>query len=166
MKIRKLGSATVLIETQDARILCDPWLTDGAYYGSWCNYPPINLDEYDLSNLDYIYISHIHPDHFDPKTMERVNSSTPVLIHNYHQPFLKKNIIVNLDYDIPSDYQKALLDELVEITPQKCVYQIEVDKEKKRDFLEWAKEVIWYGHRKADYLYKSTQIKNLIYKKN
>ena len=92
MKIRKLGSATVLIETQDARILCDPWLTDGAYYGSWCNYPPIKLDEYDLSNLDYIYISHIHPDHFDPKTMERVNSSTPVLIHHYHQPFLKRNI--------------------------------------------------------------------------
>ncbi len=82
------------------------------------------------------------------------------------KPFLKKNIIVNLDYDIPLDYKKALLDEFIEITPQKCAYQIEVDKEKKRDFLEWAKEVIWYGHRKADYLYKSTQIKNLIYKKN
>ena len=82
------------------------------------------------------------------------------------KPFLKKNVIVNLDYDIPSDYKKALLDEFIEITPQKCAYQIEVDKEKKRDFLEWAKEVIWYGHRKADYLYKSTQIKNLIYKKN
>ena len=82
------------------------------------------------------------------------------------KPFLKKNIIINLDYDIPSDYKKALLDEFVEIVPQKCVYQIEVDKEKKRDFLEWAKEVIWYGHRKADYLYKSTPIKNFIYKKN
>ena len=92
MKIRKLGSATVLVETKDSRILCDPWLTDGAYYGSWCNYPPIDLDEYDLSNLDFIYISHIHPDHFDPKTMERVDSSTPVLIHHYHQPFLKRNI--------------------------------------------------------------------------
>lgn len=82
------------------------------------------------------------------------------------KPFIKKNIIINLDYDIPSDYKKALLDELIEIVPQKCAYLIEVDKEKKRDFLEWAKEVIWYGHRKADYLYKSSQIKNLIYKKN
>jgi UDP-MurNAc hydroxylase len=92
MKVTKLGSATVLVETEDARILCDPWLTDGAYYGSWCNYPPINVDEYDLSNLTYIYISHIHPDHFDPKTMERVDKSTPVLIHRYHQPFLRRNI--------------------------------------------------------------------------
>ena len=81
------------------------------------------------------------------------------------KPFLKKNVIINLDYDIPSDYKKALLDEFIEIVPQKCVYQIEVDKEKKRDFLGWAKEVIWYGHRKADYLYKSTPIKDLIYKK-
>jgi len=107
LKIKKLGSATVLIETRDARILCDPWLTDGAYYGSWCNFPPINLDNYDLSNLDYIYISHIHPDHFDPKTMARINKSTPVLIHNYHKNFLKRNIermgfnVVTLDNGLP-----------------------------------------------------------------
>ncbi len=92
MRVRKLGSATVLIETQDTRILCDPWLTDGAYYGSWCNFPPINLHQYDLSNLDYIYISHIHPDHFDLKTMEIIEKNVPVLIHHYHQPFLKRNI--------------------------------------------------------------------------
>jgi UDP-MurNAc hydroxylase len=109
MKIRKLGSATVLIETKDSRILCDPWLTDGAYYGSWCNYPPINLDEYDLSNLDFIYISHIHPDHFDPQTMERIDNSTPVLIHHYHQPFLKRNIerigfnVIELDNAVSFD---------------------------------------------------------------
>lgn len=92
MKVRKLGSATVLVETQDARILCDPWLIDGAYYGSWCNFPPIELEDYDLSNLDFIYISHIHPDHFDPRTMERIDKNTPVLIHRYHQNFLKRNI--------------------------------------------------------------------------
>ena len=109
MKIRKLGSATVLIETKDARILCDPWLIDGIYYGSWCNFPPINLDDYDLSNIDYIYISHIHPDHFDPKTMERINKSTPVLIHNYHQNFLTRNIerigftVIALDNALPFD---------------------------------------------------------------
>lgn len=92
MRIRKLGSATVLVETNDSRILCDPWLLDGAYYGSWCNFPPINIEEYDLSNIDYVYISHIHPDHFDAKTMEKIDRSTPVLIHRYHKNFLKRNI--------------------------------------------------------------------------
>lgn len=92
MKITKLGSATVIVETDDINILCDPWLTDGVYYGSWCNYPPINLDQCDFSNVDYVYVSHVHPDHFDPKTMELLNPDTPILIHKYHQKFLKFNI--------------------------------------------------------------------------
>lgn len=92
MKITKLGSATVVVETKDTKILCDPWLTDGIYYGSWCNYPPIDLSAVDLSDIDYVYISHIHPDHFDPNTMRLISKETPVLIHKYHQKFLKFNI--------------------------------------------------------------------------
>jgi len=38
MKIKKLGSATILIETSDTKILCDPWLIDGAYYGALLNF--------------------------------------------------------------------------------------------------------------------------------
>ena len=92
MKITKYGSATVLVETTDCKILCDPWLTDGIYYGSWCNYPPINLDLCDFSNINYVYISHIHPDHFDPKTMALIPKFVPVLIHRFHRKFLKRNI--------------------------------------------------------------------------
>ena len=92
MKITKLGSATITIQTKDIKILCDPWLTDGAYYGSWCNFPPINIESYNFEDIDYVYISHIHPDHFDPKTMDLLDRSVPVLIHKYHQKFLKLNI--------------------------------------------------------------------------
>ena len=92
MKITKLGSATVTVQTKDIKILCDPWLTDGAYYGSWCNFPPINLESCNFADIDYVYISHIHPDHFDPKTMDLVDRSVPILIHKYHQKFLKLNI--------------------------------------------------------------------------
>lgn len=107
MKITKLGSATIMIETKDAKILCDPWLTDGAYYGSWCNFPPIELEKCNLTNIDYIYISHIHPDHFDPNTMAKIDPSTPVLIHHYHQNFLKRNIerlgfsVIELENGVP-----------------------------------------------------------------
>ena len=92
MKIKKFGSATISIETSDTKILCDPWLTDGVYYGSWCNFPPINMSDCDFSDVDYVYVSHVHPDHFDPKTMELLDRSTPVLIHKYHKNFLKFNI--------------------------------------------------------------------------
>ena len=114
MKIRKFGSATILVELEGIKVLCDPWLTDGAYYGSWCNYPPINLEKCDFSDVDYVYVSHIHPDHFDPKTMELISKSTPVLIHSYHQKFLKANIerfgfdVIELENGVPYPlFQKA-----------------------------------------------------------
>ncbi|MEL6311809.1 MAG: hypothetical protein AAFQ17_05485, partial [Pseudomonadota bacterium] len=39
-----------------------------------------------------IYVSHVHPDHFDPETMKLIDPATPVLIHSFHQKFLKANI--------------------------------------------------------------------------
>jgi len=92
MKITKLGSATVIIESNGISILCDPWLIDGIYYGSWCNFPPIPVKDLNFDNIDYIYLSHIHPDHFDPKTMALLSKDIPVLIHRYHRNFLKVNI--------------------------------------------------------------------------
>lgn len=112
MKVVKLGSATVIIETDDVSILCDPWLTDGIYYGSWCNYPPIDVEHCDFNGIDYVYISHVHPDHFDPKTMKLLNPDIPVLIHKYHQKFLKANIerlgfkVIELDNAIPFELSK------------------------------------------------------------
>ena len=34
MKIKYLQNVSVLIENQGEKILCDPWLIDGCYYGS------------------------------------------------------------------------------------------------------------------------------------
>ena len=39
MKIKLYRSATVGIHFKDFKILMDPWLTDGEYYGSWSHYP-------------------------------------------------------------------------------------------------------------------------------
>lgn len=110
MKITKLGSATVVVELNNLNILCDPWLTDGIYYGSWCNYPPIDLKKINFNAIDYIYISHIHPDHFDENTLKYINKKTPVLIHSYHKKFLKFNIeklgfkVIELENAAPFDF--------------------------------------------------------------
>ena len=85
MKIVKLGSATVVIETEDVSILCDPY-TDGITMGVGV-ITPIDLNQCDFSDIDYVYISHVHPDHFDPKTMDLLNPETPVLIHKYPRSF-------------------------------------------------------------------------------
>ena len=92
MKIRYIKSACVVIETKGVKILMDPWLVDGEYYGSWCHYPPLEIDKDYFDSIDYIYISHIHPDHFSKKTFDVLNKDIPVLIHQYSSPFLKMNI--------------------------------------------------------------------------
>ena len=35
MKIQKIASSTVIITTDDCKILCDPWIENGEYFGSW-----------------------------------------------------------------------------------------------------------------------------------
>jgi len=92
LKLQYLRSACVLIEHEETRILCDPWLVDGEYYGSWYHYPPLAINPEDFNNVDYIYISHIHPDHFSPKTLTRMNKSIPILILDYKEKFLRENI--------------------------------------------------------------------------
>lgn len=92
MKVHYIKSATVIIESKDVKILCDPWLVDGEYYGSWFHYPPYSFNFKQFDDIDYIYISHIHPDHFSKKSLQKLNKNIPVLIHKYAAHFFKKNI--------------------------------------------------------------------------
>ncbi len=64
MKTIFLSSSTVIIESNNTKILMDPWLLDGEYYGSWYHFPKFNLNMDLINSCDFIYVSHIHPDHF------------------------------------------------------------------------------------------------------
>src|SRR5580658_1066282 len=67
MQVRYVYSACITIETADATILCDPWFTPGIYDGSWFQYPQLPNPIETIGRPDLVYISHIHPDHYDPK---------------------------------------------------------------------------------------------------
>ena len=75
MKIHLYRSATVGIISNNFKLLQDPWLTDGEYYGSWSQYPKFdikkNIDE--LNSYNAIYISHIHPDHCSAETLKLID---------------------------------------------------------------------------------------------
>ena len=73
MKIKLYRSSTVGINLNGFRILMDPWLTDGEYYGSWCHYPYYDLDKNinEINSYNAIYISHIHPDHSSENTLKK-----------------------------------------------------------------------------------------------
>ena len=92
MKLTFLTSASVIVEDKGVKVLCDPWLVDGEFYGSWAHYPPLDFKPEDFNDVDFIYISHIHPDHCSASTLSKLNKKIPVLIHKFPVKILKNRI--------------------------------------------------------------------------
>jgi len=62
--ITLVSHASVIIEVEGVRILTDPWLTGTAFNDSWrLLIEPMDLAP-ELDTIDYLWISHEHPDHF------------------------------------------------------------------------------------------------------
>ncbi len=81
MRVTFLGHVGMYVETEGGSVLCDPWFTP-AYFASWFVFP--RNDGLDVSSFlrpDYLYISHLHHDHFDPEWLKaNVDKSTTVLL--------------------------------------------------------------------------------------
>ncbi|HYD47988.1 MAG TPA: MBL fold metallo-hydrolase [Terriglobales bacterium] len=92
MKITYFGHACIMIESRGKRILMDPWLVDPTYHGTWWHYPPLRLGVKDVPKLDYIYISHEHPDHFDPPTLEQLDKSVEIIIPDFKKKRFRDRI--------------------------------------------------------------------------
>ena len=73
------------------RILCDPWIENGVFEGSWYHYPPLTTAPEDLHHVDAIYLSHIHPDHFDERFFE-FEKNTPIIVLDDRFNFLPKKL--------------------------------------------------------------------------
>lgn len=85
MELTYIGHAAILVKAGGLHVLMDPWLTDPTYHGSWWHYPPLHIGPRDLPPIDYLYISHEHPDHFDPPTLSCLDKRVHVLIANFRR---------------------------------------------------------------------------------
>jgi UDP-MurNAc hydroxylase len=72
------------IDTPAGSILCDPWVNP-AYFASWFPFPDNSqLDWESLGRTDYLYVSHLHRDHFDAAHLTRfVSKAATVLLPEY-----------------------------------------------------------------------------------
>lgn len=80
MKVKYIYSACIVIETADCRICCDPWFTQGIYDGSWYQYPRVEDPVSAIGAVDFVYISHIHPDHYDPQFLRVLLEKNPACV--------------------------------------------------------------------------------------
>jgi UDP-MurNAc hydroxylase len=77
MKFGILSHAGLTVEHRGVSIVCDPWLVGSCYWRSWWNFPEPDPDLISALKPDFIYLTHLHWDHFhgpslrklfDPKT--------------------------------------------------------------------------------------------------
>ncbi|CAJ1494647.1 Rieske 2Fe-2S domain-containing protein [[Mycobacterium] burgundiense] len=93
MQVTSVGHAGFRIDTAAGAILCDPWVNP-AYFGSWFVFPDNSELDWDaLGDCDYLYVSHLHKDHFDPETLRaHVNKDAVVLLPDFPVPDLKREL--------------------------------------------------------------------------
>ncbi len=86
MEIRLISHASVIIKS-DVLIWTDPWLHGKAFNDSWSLSPTPAFDETIYNEIDYIFISHEHPDHFHVPTLR----SMPETFKNRVKILFQKN---------------------------------------------------------------------------
>ncbi len=93
MRITFCGHVGFLVETRGGSVLCDPWFNP-AYFGSWFPFPRNDrLDPAAFSSPDYLYVSHLHRDHFDPDWLAaHVDKRAEVLLPAFGVPFLERDL--------------------------------------------------------------------------
>jgi UDP-MurNAc hydroxylase len=88
MKLTFICNACAIIEQDGSRLLTDPWLTGGAFEGAWYHYPPLATRPQHVCDVDYLYLSHLHPDHFDPDALACFRRDIPVVALDHGENFL------------------------------------------------------------------------------
>ncbi|KAB7752854.1 Rieske 2Fe-2S domain-containing protein [Mycolicibacterium mucogenicum] len=93
MQVTSVGHAGFRIDTAAGSILCDPWVNP-AYFASWFPFPDNSQLDWDtLGDCDYLYVSHLHKDHFDPEHLRaHVNKNATVLLPDYPVPDLRREL--------------------------------------------------------------------------
>jgi hypothetical protein len=122
MKITFISQASIRVKTSDCTILTDPWYLGTAFNDAWKLLPAPVWDNSMLEEIDFLWISHEHPDHFHIATLK----SFPQTFKDRVTLLFQKN---NTD-KMPNAFRKlgfkniTLLDnrKIYNITPKTKVY--------------------------------------------
>jgi UDP-MurNAc hydroxylase len=69
MKIKLVGHSSIIIRTATTGILCDPWFSGRVFNEGWGLAPEPRFAVSDLAGIEYLWISHEHPDHLHFPTL-------------------------------------------------------------------------------------------------
>jgi L-ascorbate metabolism protein UlaG (beta-lactamase superfamily) len=75
-----IGNATAICYDDVPVLATDPWIAGDAYFGSWASpyaIPQAQLDA--IRRTKYIWLSHGHPDHTNPVSLDILSGKTILL---------------------------------------------------------------------------------------
>jgi len=123
-KINHFANSFITVEANNSIITCDPWIGKTSDNG-WFSYPIKSSSEVEKKIFDsnFIYISHLHCDHYDLKTLKKFkNKNLTFLIKRFNNGVLKKRLQKFTDKKIieiePFKKTKINKDFTVAIIPQ------------------------------------------------
>lgn len=93
MIINHYCNSFLSVDVNNRKLVCDPWIGH-TNESAWYSYPFLKSPSY-LNKIDpeFIYISHLHCDHFDPKTLKKFkNKKVKIIIKNFKNKRLKNKI--------------------------------------------------------------------------
>jgi len=84
LEVMFVGHAGLFVETRHGSVLCDPWFNP-AYFASWFPFPSNEgIAPEAIGAPDYLYLSHLHHDHYDPAFLrEHVSKDATVLLPDF-----------------------------------------------------------------------------------
>jgi UDP-MurNAc hydroxylase len=83
LKFTILSHASMLVEGDGGSILFDPWLIGSCYWRSWWNFPEPPAEMLASLRPDFIYLTHLHWDHFHAPSLKLFDRDTRIVV-----PFL------------------------------------------------------------------------------
>jgi len=92
MRFTVLSHAGLLVEHQGVQLLSDPWLIGSTYWRSWWNYPPVARELVASLKPNYIYLTHIHWDHFQSASLKLFPLDTPIIVPKGHFERMKRDL--------------------------------------------------------------------------
>lgn len=84
MKFTILSHAGMFVKTANSSVLIDPWLIGSCYWRSWWNFPEPPPEIIQNLKPKYIYLTHLHWDHFHGPSLRLFDKQTKIIVPLVH----------------------------------------------------------------------------------
>lgn len=85
MNIQWVNHASFVTEVPGFRMICDPWMEGRVFNRSWSHLLPTEFSYSLFKDINYIWFSHEHPDHFFPPNLQKIDPQDRASIQVLYQ---------------------------------------------------------------------------------